>query len=138
MANTLSHVGIHFIFSTKDREPLIVDAYRRQLHLYIIGIIKKLNGHVIVINSVEDHVHLYSELPKNISISKFMQNIKGASSRWININILCYKQFAWQDGYAAFSVSKNNNSQLIKYINNQKQHHKNISYMDEIKLITNQ
>ncbi len=131
MPESYCHIATHIVFSTKDRYPFLTGSKRTETHLYIGGIIKNLQGHPIIINGVEDHIHILCLLPKETSIAKFVQTIKSNSSKWFSQTHI--NKFAWQQGYAAFSVSKSSISEVETYIKNQELHHKRISFVDEFK-----
>lgn len=131
MAGTFSFLGFHFIFSTKNRITMIDDDIRNRLHEYIGGIIRETNGHLLAINSMPDHLHLYTHMPKTMSVSKFMETIKSTSSKWVHQTFPEKKEFAWQEGYGVFTVSKSNEASVIEYIHNQQDHHHKKSFQEE-------
>ena len=131
MAGTFIFLGIHFVFSTKNREPLIDNNLKDRLSAYIGGIIKELGGTLIEINAMPEHIHLYSYLPKTFSVPKFMEVVKGNSSKWVHASFPEKKDFAWQDGYGAFTVSKSVEDSVIQYIRNQSEHHHKRSFQEE-------
>ena len=81
---------------------------------------------------MDDHIHIFSTLPRTVSLSKFVEDIKHNSSRWIKTKGVAYKGFAWQNGYAGFSVSSSKKDTIVRYIANQKEHHKIVSYKEEV------
>ena len=83
------------------------------------------------IGGIEDHVHLFTSLPRTLAISDLLEEIKKNSSKWIKTNGDKYKDFSWQKGYGVFSVSASQHSAVTTYITNQKQHHKSLSFQDE-------
>lgn len=100
------------------------------------GIIKANDSVPIKINGIENHVHILAILSKNIALSKFLEEIKRNSSRWIKTKGKEYRNFKWQGGYDAFSVSERRVDSVRKYIENQKEHHKKVSFKEEyIKLL---
>ncbi|HVA46468.1 MAG TPA: IS200/IS605 family transposase [Pirellulales bacterium] len=106
MANTYTNLLYHIVFSTKDRISLIEPSVRPDLHGYLGGIVRELGGTALEIGGVADHVHLLVKLPPKIAISDFMRELKANSSKWMNEQRMKLRKFGWQDGYAAFSVSK--------------------------------
>ena len=98
---------------------------------YFGGIVRQLGGKLYVVNGVEDHVHLLAELPPTIAIAEAIGKIKGSSTYWIHQTFPEQAHFAWQRGYAAFSVSKSKVSTVARYIETQKEHHKKQSFQDE-------
>ncbi len=131
MAQSLSDIILHIVFSTKDREPLIHHHLEEELYKYICGVCRNLECPVIKINGVEDHIHILLHLDKSMATSKLISEIKSNSSRWVKTKGNQYKKFAWQAGYGAFSVSRPNLHQVVKYIDAQKKHHKKISFKEE-------
>ena len=131
MADTFTFLGTHFVFSTKNRTPLIFNDINDRLCAYIGGIIKELSGILIEINAVPEHIHFYAYMSKTISVSKFMEIVKANSSKWIHTTFQDKKDFGWQDGYGAFSVSKSSEKGMIQYIRNQQHHHRKRSFQEE-------
>lgn len=115
---------VHIIFSTKNHHPYIKSDVEKELFSYIGATIKRLNGIPFLINGTKDHIHIFSTLPRTISMAKFIEEIKRNCSRWIKSKGTSYKCFAWQNGYEAFSVSSSKKETVIKYIANQKGHPK--------------
>ena len=131
MANTYSQVNIHCVFAVKDRENLLSSQLRPQLFSYMHGILKNQGVHVLSISGWTDHVHVFFELPMTVSISKVMQDLKANSSKWMNQNGSVKGHFQWQAGYAAFSYSRSQRDDVIKYILNQERHHAKRSFREE-------
>jgi len=136
MSHSLLKIWIHGIFGTKDRTALIKNSFEAQLHKHIK---EKLEGDldckVRAINGTEDHVHILFLLSPNFSLKDIFQNVKGESSHWINSSDFMKYKFAWQTGYGAFSVSESMIKEVEKYIANQKEHHKKMTYEEEIELL---
>ena len=132
MAQSLAQVYLHSIFSTKYRQALITAEIESQLHAYMGGIIKNLKGAPLRINGTANHVHLLSTLPRTITIAKYLEEIKKESSKWIKTQGSTFKSFAWQNGYATFSVSSSKVKAVTDYINNQKEHHKVMTFEEEV------
>ena len=131
MGSTFLSLHYHIVFSTKDRRPLIRSSWRAQLHKYLGGTIKGLNGIPESIGGVEDHVHLLVGLRATICLADFMRELKKGSSVWAAENH--DRLFEWQDGYAAFTISATHRGALGKYIANQDAHHKKVNFKDELK-----
>lgn len=131
MANSYLQVYVHYVFSTKNREPLINPGMENELWKYMAGVARSNNLNPVIINGTEDHTHLLISLPSTITIAKAIQQIKGASSFWMNSNPDEISRFEWQVGYGAFSVAQSNLKNTIAYIKNQKEHHKSQSFEDE-------
>ena len=132
MAHTFTSILIHAIFSTKNREPLLVAELRARLLPYMGGIIRELKGTALLINGVEDHVHVLSSLPSTISLADFMRELKGVSSGWVNDTGGISSPFGWQTGYAAFSVSKSIMETAHTYVAHQEEHHKRMTFQRSI------
>jgi putative transposase len=137
MAQSLSKILVHLIFSTKNREAIIRDEIRDKLHRYSASILKEWDSPAVLINSVEDHIHILFSLSKNHSISKIVEEIKKASSKWIKGKGNAYGGFYWQSGYGAFSVSQSNAAEVERYIGNQKEHHRHKTFQDEFREFLN-
>jgi putative transposase len=131
MAQSLANILIHIIFSTKQRQPMILPEITQELYSYMVGIGRVHEAQVHEIGGIEDHVHLLVSLPRTLPLSKLIEEIKKGSSKWIKTKGLLYADFAWQSGYGAFSIGQSTYENLRKYIQTQKDHHKNISFQDE-------
>ena len=131
MSQSLANVLIHTIFSTKNRRALIQSPVDRDLYSYIAGIAKSHGSFVYEVGGVEDHVHILQTLPRAMPVCKLVEEIKKSSSRWIKGKGIRYSDFAWQSGYGAFSIGQSGIDGLRKYIQDQKEHHKKISFQDE-------
>ena len=133
MPNTYTQIHLHFIFAVKYRAALISGNWKEQLHRYITGIFQN-NGHkMLQINTMPDHIHILIGMRPNQSVSSLIQNVKSESTKWINENNFCQNKFAWQEGYGAFSYSKSQLGDVIKYIQNQETHHKKKTFLQEYK-----
>lgn len=130
MSQSLTAIYIHAIFRTKYGRNLIDDNIEKELHSYIGGILKNHQCAPIQINSMPDYAHLLFRLSKNYSISQIMEYVKKESSKWIKPK--GYLDFAWQNGYAAYSVSQSKVEVVANYIRRQKEHLKKISLQDEV------
>jgi putative transposase len=115
-------------FSTKDRRRIIPAEMKERLWSYTAGICKRQNIFVHAIGGVEDHIHLLLQFPATIAVSDAIKKIKANSSGWLADEI---GKFAWQAGYGAFGVSKWNTASVVKYIKNQEQHHRKMTFEQE-------
>ena len=107
MPHTYSDLLVHFIFSTKDRAPLIEASIHEKLMAYMGGIVRELKGTPLIINGVADHVHILIRMPSDVSPAEMMRVVKTNSSRWVHEQWPSQKQFAWQTGYGrVVSVSR--------------------------------
>jgi putative transposase len=132
MTHSYTTLWTHLIFSTKDRAPIINDNFEIELYNHLNSkLINDLDCHVEEINGSNDHIHLLFTLSPNISLKDVVKNLKGESSHWVNSNNFVNLKFSWQTGYAAFSISIDKVSQVKKYILNQKEHHKKVSFIEE-------
>ena len=131
MGSTFLSLHYHIVFSTKQRRPLIRSEWRPRLHEYIGGTIRGLQSFPKAVGGVEDHVHLLVGLRATHCLADFMRELKKACSIWAADEH--EPEFSWQDGYAAFSVSATHRELVRKYIGNQEEHHKKVSFLDELK-----
>ncbi len=133
MPQSLASLHIHLVFSTKNREPLIKDDVRSHLHAYMATVLQNLGSTTVLINSIEDHIHLLFDLGRTTSVSKAVEDVKKSSSKWIKTQGAEFAGFAWQGGYGAFAVSGSNVEAVRQYIANQREHHRKKSYQDEFR-----
>jgi REP-associated tyrosine transposase len=131
MASTLTRILIHITFSTKDRCPLIPENLEEDLYAYTGGICRRGGSKLLAMGGTSDHVHLFVSLAKTEPLSGLLLNIKRDTSRWMKERT---PDFAWQDGYFAFSIGESGVEALRLYISGQKEHHKGIDYKDEIRV----
>ena len=134
MSQSLAKNLIHLIFSTKNRESLLNESLRPDLHAYMVTVLKNLECPVLIINSVNDHVHILFLLHRTVTLCSVVGYIKSTSSRWLKTQsdgVLA--GFAWQAGYGAFSVSESNVATVKTYIANQEVHHRKTSFQDELR-----
>jgi len=132
MPQSLAKVYLHCIFSTKNGVPLITNEIRKDLHSYIIGTLSNIGSFVEEIYANSDHIHILCTLPRTITIAELISKIKTSSSKWIKKQGV--NNFSWQGGYGTFSVSSSKVIVVKRYINNQPQHHKKISFKDELRM----
>jgi putative transposase len=133
MGHTFSNNLFHIIFSTKDRCGVITDACRDELHQYMCGIARHLDCSIMKANSVIDHVHLLCVIRPAVSVSDFVNKLKANSSRWMKDRFEMPFGFQWQSGFSSFTVSASCVEQVTQYIDNQQEHHKIVSFEDELK-----
>lgn len=124
MANTYSSLNYHFVFSTKNREPWLVQDIESRVWSYIGGIARAHDMKALQVGGIEDHIHALVLSPPAIAPCQIAQYLKGASSSWIHDEFPKLRSFRWQDGYGAFSVSNSRIGEVIKYIQNQREHHR--------------
>jgi putative transposase len=131
MANTYTSLNYHVIFSTKNREPWLVPDIEHRIWEFIGGIARAHRMTALKVGGVEDHIHALVNAPPTIAPSQIAQYLKGDSSKWIHEEFPMLRNFWWQDGYAAFTVSKSNIPKVIKYIQNQREHHRKKTFQEE-------
>ena len=131
MAQSLSSVLIHLVFSTKVREPFITPAIEPELHPYIAKVLRELKSPSLAIDGTSDHVHVLFSLARVITIADLVEEVKTSSSKWIKTKSREFRNFHWQRGYGAFSIGQSNVPALKRYIRIQKQHHRNVTFQDE-------
>ena len=129
MSHTYTNLLTHVVFSTKERLPLITSEIKPEVFAYIGGLVKELKGKPVIVNGMSDHVHLLVSLPPTVDVSKAMRFVKANSSKWVSQKF--GKPFEWQKGYGAFSVSRSNVDAVVKYIQNQEQHHRKFDFRTE-------
>ena len=131
MANTYTSINHHYIFSTKNRVPSIVGNFKERLHAFMGGVARENRMTARYIGGVADHVHLLVSMPTTLSIARSIQLIKGRSSIWVHESFPEMQDFAWQEGYGAFSVSISQLAATAAYIENQEEHHRHRSFQEE-------
>ncbi len=131
MANTYSQLYIQIVFAVKGRQNLIAEKNREELHKYITGIVQKRKNKMLSVFCMPDHTHLLVGLNPANSIADLVRDIKAGSSNFINDKKWIAGKFNWQEGYGAFSYSRSHLDSVIKYILNQEQHHKKLSFKEE-------
>ena len=130
MPQSLSKVLVHLIFSTKQREPLIRPEIRSRLHAYIAGILDNLKSPSLQTGGVADHVHVLFALGRTISQAELVEEVKKSSSKWMKIEG-GVPGFSWQAGYGAFSVGESQAGTVVRYIQNQEEHHRKVTFQEE-------
>ncbi len=133
MAQSLAKVYLHVVFSTKDREPLLLDEWRDELFRVMGGTANDLGCQSLIVGGLHDHVHMLVQLGRTITMADAIGKIKSTSSLWINQSHPPPLPFHWQAGYAVFSVSQSNIVAVRKYIQNQATHHARLSFQDEVR-----
>ena len=137
MPQSLANNLVHLVFSTKHREPWLIDAVRKDLHAYLTTVFKNLKCPVLILNSVADHIHILFSLHRTVALSTVVEDAKKSSSKWIKTQSVDLLSFAWQGGYGAFSVSESNVATVRQYIARQSEHHRKISFQDELRAFLN-
>ena len=136
MPQSLSAVYIHLVFSTKDRRPFLRDPrVRTQLHAYLGGVSKTLECPSLIVGGVEDHAHMLCRFGRTITQADWVKEVKRVSNIWLKEQGPDYADFEWQGGYSDFSVSKSNLEQVTHYISAQDEHHKKVTFQDELRAL---
>ena len=131
MSHTYASNRVHVVFSTKERHKNLADELQPKLWSYMRGIAKNHGFEVVKIGGTSDHVHALLVVPPAMPLAKAVQSIKGCSSKWLNDTGVAGKDFAWQEGYGAFSVSASQTDGVVAYIENQAAHHARRNYEEE-------
>ena len=135
MSQSLAKVIVHIVYSTKHRQPWLRDPIlRSELYAYNATVLKKdVDSPAILINGMEDHIHILCLLSRKFAIMDVIKQSKTETSKWIKKQATTYNDFQWQAGYGIFSVSQSNVGQLKHYISGQEEHHKHMSFQDEFR-----
>jgi len=132
MPGTYSQLLLHIVFSTKRRDSWITPEIAKRLYPYMGGIIRAEKGVLYDIGGIEDHVHLYLRWRPDGSVSDLMRTVKARSSKWVHDTFPKLGEFAWQEGYSVFSVSKSQEDAVKKYIAGQAEHHQKEDFKSEL------
>ena len=127
----------HIIFSTKDRNKWIDESWADDLYGYIGGTLSRIGCKMLTAGGTSDHIHLLSVIDKNLTMPDVIRTIKSSSTTWIRKSIRNKKAFAWQNGYASFSIGKSQVARVENYIRNQRKHHRKMDYKDELRRFFN-
>jgi putative transposase len=131
MPQSFACMHCHIIFSTKNRDPLIMPDFAPRLFEYIGGTLREQESPLIAAGGMLDHIHLLVSLNKKTAVSNLIRDIKANSFGWIHRTFPKLRGFSWQSGYGAFSVSYSNISRVKKYIAGQAEHHRVRSFKEE-------
>lgn len=131
MAGTFSQIYIQVVFAVKGRENLLQKPWRDEVFKYMSGIIKEKSQKPIIVNGVEDHVHLFIGLKPSMCLSNLVRDVKNNTTNFINDKKLTKKKFFWQEGFGAFSYSHSHIDNVYKYIMNQEEHHRKQTFKAE-------
>jgi REP-associated tyrosine transposase len=129
MAHSYTNLLYHIVYAAKERRPLIDLEFQPRLYEYLGGTMRGLKARSLEIGGIEDHVHILAKVPPTIAISDFLEKLKANSSKWAKS---VRRGFGWQDGYSAFTVSESQVERVRNYIRNQREHHKKVSFRDEL------
>jgi REP element-mobilizing transposase RayT len=132
MPHTYTNILVHALFSTKQRQPWLKADIREEISCYLGGAVNALGAQSLLVNGPGDHVHMLFVQPPVLSISTLMEKVKANSSGWVKERWPDHGYFGWQTGYAAFSVSRSHVEQVKRYIRNQEEHHRKVSFQEEL------
>ena len=136
MPQSLAQVYVHLIFGTKHRKNFIDEQTRPSLQSYMIGVLAAIGSHTEELFVNPDHAHILCTLPRTMTIASMFQKLKTSTSKWMKEKGKL--NFQWQDGYAIFSVSSSKKESVVNYILNQSDHHKKVSFQDELRVFFKQ
>jgi len=131
VGHTYSSLLVHVVFSTKDRRPVIHDSFRQRLYEYMGGIARGEFGRALSVGGTANHVHGLLSMNAATSVAEAMRKWKILSSGWVHETFPAEADFAWQEGYGAFSVSRSGADKVIRYIEAQAEHHKRLTFEEE-------
>lgn len=132
MPQSLHTLGAHIVFSTKGRQPWLVEAVRAKMHGYLATCLKTLDCHSIVVGGVVDHVHILCNLSKKVASTELLRIVKADSSKFAKTLSGDHSGFQWQTGYALFGVSPSHMSTVRQYVLSQEEHHRAESFQQEL------
>ncbi|MBP89441.1 MAG: transposase [Planctomycetaceae bacterium] len=135
MSQSLVKNLIHLVYSTKHRQSWIPKDVNGDFYAYQAGIFREWESPALVIGSMEDHVHALFSLSKNHALKRIVEEVKKGSSKWMKAEGSKNSEFYWQSGYAGFSVSQSNVPEVRRYIENQEEHHRKMSFQDELRAL---
>jgi putative transposase len=131
MPQSLSRIMIHLIFSTKNRGPVLAPEIRAELHPYLAAGLQENECPSLQVGGTEDHVHLLFGLSRTWTVAQVVEEVKVSSSKWIKTKGPGFADFHWQAGYGAFSVIQSNAAAVVRYIQNQVEHHRKTTFREE-------
>jgi REP element-mobilizing transposase RayT len=138
MPQSLSFLLVHVVFSVKDRAPLLSDTLRPTLHAYLATVARNADCECYRVGGVADHVHLAIRLGRTLTTAKLVEVLKTSSTKWLKTQSPVLAAFAWQRGYAAFSVGPSNLDALRRYIDSQEEHHRTRTFQEEYRAFLTQ
>ncbi len=131
MPQSLSHILVHLIWSTKDRRPWLEPSIRAKTHAFLAGVVRQLDAEAYRVGGVADHVHLAVRLGRTLSVADLVKEVKTASGKWLKAQDTLFADFFWQQGYGAFSLGMSQKKNLLHYIDTQEKHHRTRSFQEE-------
>ncbi|MBN2024527.1 MAG: IS200/IS605 family transposase [Pirellulales bacterium] len=134
MPQSLANALMHIVFSTKERRALLqVSGLREEMHRYLAGVSAKLDCPAVTVGGTSDHIHLLADQSRTIALAEWVKELKRASSLWAKKRDPQWSLFQWQAGYGAFAVSHSQKSRVWQYIDSQEEHHRRLSFQDELR-----
>ena len=133
MPQSLSQLYVHLIFSTKQREPMLLSPVRKDLHAYLAAVLNNHDSPALKLGGMSDHVHVLFRLSKDLALAKIVEEVKTSSSKWLKTQGRGLANFHWQSGYGAFSVSAADVELVVEYIAQQETHHRVMSFQEELR-----
>ncbi|HEV7226706.1 MAG TPA: IS200/IS605 family transposase [Pirellulales bacterium] len=134
MPQSLAQIYLHIVFSTKERRPFLQDrSIRDEMHAYLGGVCNNLGCPILRVGGVADHVHLLCRFGRTITVADLVQELKRESSKWAKTKSDSLRDFHWQNGYGAFSISPGHVESVRSYIANQEEHHRIVTFQDEFR-----
>ena len=131
MAQSLAKIILHLVFSTKNRDRWLKHNIQPELFAYLAGICRTAGSNAYRVGGTEDHIHIACTLPRTLTVSKLLEEIKKSSSIWVKNQNDNLRSFAWQAGYGAFSLGESQLPLLLRYIENQREQHRIITFQEE-------
>ena len=131
MPGTFSQIYIQVVFAVKNKDSLIHEDWEERLYQYITGIVRMKEQKLLAINGMPNHLHLFIGMKPSCCLSDLVREVKKSGNNFIKENHLTKYRFAWQEGFGAFSYSHSQIDNVIKYIMNQKEHHRKITFKEE-------
>lgn len=131
MANTFSQIYLQFVFAVKHRQYLIPKEHKEELHKYITGLVQNRKAKMLAVHCMPNHIHLFVGFKPVMSIADFVKEIKVESNEFVNSKRWRATKFAWQEGYAVFSYSQSYIDAVVKYVLNQEEHHRKLTFKEE-------
>ena len=131
MPNTYSQIYLQFVFAVKNREGLIANNHKEELHKYMTALVQNRNSKMLAIHCMPDHTHLFVGIKPTVRISDLIKEVKVESNEFINSKKWVRGKFNWQEGYGAFSYSHSQIDSVVKYILNQEAHHLKKTFKQE-------
>jgi putative transposase len=135
MAQSLSSILVHLIFSTRHREPFISAELEPELHAYLAAIFQACKSPSLLVGGTRDHIHALFVLSRTCALADIVEEVKKNASKWIKTKGQEFSRFHWQAGYGAFSIGQSQAQQVKRYIANQQEHHRRRDFQDEFRAL---